>query len=141
MAGASGSLSMADLPDTALGADESKTRILGVRGRDLKDDILLMVKQENDLPMFVNLGKYSEVVQNQNEQEILEALEEIQKEDKATVSGYVSNYDIAEMIGKKQTAVKMAMSRLLRRDGGNMWKNYRVETKRGKDGGMRLIPR
>lgn len=62
MAGASGSIALADPPDADPLDPTQKMRILGIRGRDLDRDIMLAVHQGDDgMPGFVCDGAYVEV--------------------------------------------------------------------------------
>jgi AAA domain len=140
LAGASGSLVLADMPGTDPMDTSSKQRILGARGRDMTDDVLLCVRQEKDIPMFTCLGEYTEVQQTQSETAILEAVEEFQQEEGIPGHRYLLN-DIAEHLGIKRQAVKRAVSRMLEKPNGKFWKNYTVDVKRGRNGGIKLVER
>jgi AAA domain/Domain of unknown function (DUF6371) len=140
LAGASGSLVLADMPDADPLDPSNKQRILGARARDMKDDLMLCVQQEKDLPLFTCLGEYIAVQQTQNEKMILEAVEEFQQEDQ--ISGrYYNTAEISEHLGIKRQSVKRAITRMLDKPTGKMWKQCLVEVKRGKTGGIRLIQR
>jgi hypothetical protein len=135
LAGCSGSIAMADPPD-ADPLDESITmRVLGVRGRDLHKDLLLAVHQEKELAMFVCDGPYAQVRQTNMQVEILQALETLMPglED----GKYLSSAEIAEAMGQGRQAVKRCISRLLE-SGARTWKRYRIESKQGVKGGLRL---
>ncbi len=135
LAGCSGSIALADPPDVDQLQSENRMRVLGIRGRDLKDDILVAVRQREDMPYFENLGTYQEVKQSEAEAEILEALEELMQD--APADAYVTNADLAEALSKKQGTVKRAISRMLKANR-TRWKRYRLAVKRGKGGGVRL---
>ncbi len=137
LAGASGSIALADPPDADPFDTKAKTRLLAVRGRDLKEDLLLAVHQREDMPYFVSDGAYAEVRQTQAEAQIMEALEEMMTE---TEPGkYVSTDDLASALGKHRGTVKRAVTRMLAK-GRTTWKKSRVSVKRGKGGGVRLDP-
>lgn len=134
-AGASGSIALADPPDADPFDTKSKTRVLGIRGRDLADDILLAVHQEKDMPYFVSDGEYAEVRQTQVEAQLLEALEDLQQEIEA--GQYVTAEDLAAATGKTRETVKRSISRMISK-GRTLWKKRRVVAKRGRGGGLRL---
>jgi AAA domain len=137
LAGASGSIAFADPPDADRFNPKQKTRVLGIRGRDLKEDVLLAVHQREEMPYFVSDGEYAEVRQTQVEQQLLEALEELTAE--AGAEEYISAEDLASAVGKTRGTVKRAMTRMLSK-GRTHWKKARVVVKRGKGGGYRLEP-
>jgi hypothetical protein len=137
LAGCSGSIALADPPDCDPLDPKHKARVLGIRGRDLRDDIMLSVRQQPDLPMFVSEGPYLEVTQTKAEEELLRALEAAQPaegESKLMTSG-----DLADLVGKSQVAVKRTISRMAAAKR-TTWKTYRVIIKPGKNGGLRLEP-
>lgn len=137
LAGASGSIALADPPDQDPLDPTQKRRILGVRGRDLKDDVLLAVRQQSDMPYFLSEGPYIEVCQSEAETEILQALEELMP---GTGEGtYVTAEDLAAHLSKKRDAVKRAISRMLKKNR-TTWRTFRVTAKRGQGGGLRLDP-
>ena len=137
LAGASGSIALADPPDADPFDTKSKTRVLAIRGRDLKEDLLLAVHQREEMPAFVSDGPYNEVRQTQVEAQIMEALEELMTETPA--GQYVTTDDLASAIGKNRGTVKSAVTRMLSK-GRTRWKKSRVTAKRGKGGGLRLDP-
>jgi hypothetical protein len=136
-AGCSGSIALADPPDADPLDPKQKTRVLGVRGRDLKDDLLLAVHQREDMPYFVSDGEYMEVRQSQVEAELMEALEELMVD--TTAGKYVTAEDLASCTGKSRGTVKRAITRMVSK-GRTRWKKSRVTVKRGKKGGLRLDP-
>lgn len=135
LAGCSGSIALADPPDVDQLQSESRMRVLGIRGRDLKDDILLAIRQREEMPYFENLGPYQEVKQTEMEQELLEALEELMPD--TADDKYVTTTDLADELGKKRGTVQRAVSRMLKANR-TRWKKYRLAVKRGKGGGVRL---
>ena len=132
LAGCSGSIVMADPPDREAGEDESKVRLLGFRGRDLRDDILLAVEQE-ETGMFRNLGNWTAVAATAAEKEILEAVIEMHQE---SPGSWIKSKVIAETIGKQAGTVQRTITRMLRAKH-DTFQGYRVETMTGK--GLRLV--
>lgn len=138
LAGASGSIALADKPDADPLDMRNKTRVLGIRGRDLENDHLLAVRQGcNGMPYFVSDGVYIEVEQTDAENEVLEALEELMRE--IEPGKYVSAATLAEHLGQQRNAVKRTITRMLNK-GRLTWKSWRITSKRGKEGGLRLEP-
>lgn len=138
MAGCSGSIVLADPPGTDPMESKDKTRILGVRGRDLRDDLLLAVQQREEMASFFSLGPYTEVRQTQAEEEILLALEELQS---GLGDGeYITAADIADQLGKRKDTVKRAISRLVANPARKSWRRWHVVSKPGRNGGIRLDP-
>lgn len=136
LAGASGSIALADPPDADRFNPKQKTRVLGIRGRDLKEDVLLAVHQSEVMPYFVSDGEYAEVRQSQTEAELLEALEQLMLE---APDRFVSAEEIGDAVGKTRGTVKRALSRMFKK-GRTTWKRQRVTVKHGKGGGYRLEP-
>lgn len=135
LAGASGSIVLADPPDTDPMDTSSRLRVLAVRGRDLRDDLLLAVHQDEDFPRWVVDGPYTEVRQTNAENEILMALEDLMGDEEC--GAYVAAEDLAGSTGKSRDNVKRIISRMLK-NGRKIWKQYRVLSKRGRNGGLRL---
>jgi hypothetical protein len=137
LAGVSGSMTLVDPPDADPFDTKAKTRVFAVRGRDLKEDLLLAVHQREGMPYFDSDGPYVEVRQTQAETEILAALEELMIE---TAAGeYVSTEELASAIAKHRGTVKRTVSRMVAK-GRTLWKKSRITVKRGKGGGLRLDP-
>jgi len=132
LAGCSGSLVMADPPNREVGDDEDKVRLLGIRGRDLRDDILLAVEQD-ETGMFRSLGAWTAFAATAAELEILEAALEMRVENP---EGWIRSKAIADAIGKQGGAVQKAISRMLKANR-NTWQGYRIETRPSK--GLRLV--
>jgi len=53
------------------------------------------------------------------------------------IGGYVTTTELAEQMGKSAAAVKRCISRMVAKNL-TTWRNYRIEVKRGKGGGIRL---
>jgi hypothetical protein len=136
MAGVSGSIAMADPPDVSQLDGTSRVKVLGIRGRDLTDDILLSIENAKDDPVFKNRGEWAEVQQTRNEDDLLEAVSELQ-EDRDT-GAYITNNEIAKHLGMRSGTVKRAISRMLE-SGRTEWRGRGVQTKSGRSGGTRLV--
>jgi hypothetical protein len=137
LAGASGSITLADPPDADPFDPKQRTRVLGVRGRDLVEDVLLAVHQEKDLAHFLSDGPYAEVRQTEAEQDILRALEELMAGTEQ--EQYVTTEDLAAAAGKSRENVKRTITRMLSK-GRTTWGKSRIVAKRGRHGGLRLDP-
>lgn len=132
VAGASGSIALAEPPDADPLMTDATTRVFGVRGRDLEHDVLLAVHQDKELPRFISDGPYREVVQSQAETEVLEALQQC-----STPEEWVPAGDIGGLCGKAAKTVNRVLARMILK-GRRRWKEYRLESKSGKGGGYRL---
>jgi hypothetical protein len=134
IAGCSGSIAIADPPDRDPFDTTNRRRVLGIRGRDLKDDVMLAIRQETDMPYFVSEGPYREVKQTEGENEILEALEQDFEPGK-----FATTRALADAIGKNHSTTKNIVNRMLKMRR-TLWKQYRVTVKRGTGGGIKLEP-
>ena len=132
MAGASGSIVLADPPGHDPTDTENRVRVLGIRGRDITNEYLLAVKQD-DFAVFQNLGPYVDHRKTEAEEEILEALEEMREEDP---EAWHTSGDVAAWLGKNAGSVKRTISRMMKK-GARAWKHYTVETR--KKVGIRLL--
>lgn len=135
LAGASGQLVLANYPDSDPLDTSERKRLLAVRGRDLDDDLTLVVEHEKT-GTFKNCGAYFKVRQADAEQQVLEAIEELQAD---AGEEWISVRDVAEHAGNTINAVKKALARMRKRNEF-VWKHWRIETKKGKGGGVRLAP-
>lgn len=135
LAGASGQLVLANYPDSDPLDTSERKRLLAVRGRDLDDDLTLVVEHEK-CGTFKNCGPYFKVRQADAEQQVLEAIEELQAD---AGEEWISLRDVAEHAGNTTNAVKKALGRMRKRNEF-VWKSWRIETKKGKGGGVRLAP-
>ena len=134
LAGASGSIVLADPPDADPLDPSQRMRVLAVRARDLRDEVLLAVEQRAETSWFHSLGPFIEVRQTQAEDDVLHAVEEIQGGD---ADEYVSAGDVAEHLGRRRETIKRTLGRMLK-GGRTTWKQYRILAKRGREGGYRL---
>jgi hypothetical protein len=135
LAGASGQLVLANYPDTDPLDPSERKRLLAVRARDLDDDLTLVVEHEK-CGTFKNCGPYFQVRQADSEQQVLEAIEELQAE---AGEEWISVREVAEQATLTPNAVKKALGRMRKRNEF-VWKQWRIETKKGKGGGVRLTP-
>jgi len=139
LAGCSGSIVLADMPGADPLNTENKDRVLGLRGRDLRDDIVLAVRQRPEDACFESLGTYQAVAQTQSEEEILEALEELCQE--LAPDAYVTTDELAKHVGRKAPTIKRALSRMMKKPDRRFWRTYRISAKPGRKGGLRLDPK
>jgi hypothetical protein len=132
VAGVTTSAVLADHPDRdPLGLDEPR-RIWAVRGRHMKDTAEQLTLTE--MLSFKLDGTFFEQRQTDLQVRILEAVEAMQEGD-----AFVAVEDIAAESGTSKQAVKNAL-RAMRRDPAKLiWKGRRVETRRGRNGGVRLV--
>lgn len=133
MAGATGGLAMSDPPGVNPLDGPTRQRVLGLRGRDMRDDIMLMIEQEASGDFKV-LGRYHDIRQTEIEDELLRAALELQNEGG---DGPITSSAISEHVEKRHGAVKRALSRM-KAKGRTEWGAYRVEVAAGRGGGVRL---
>lgn len=134
MAGASGSFVLSDPPDKDPNDTESRTRVLGIRGRDITEEFLFMLEQGQGIPSFKNLGAYILVQQTMAEREILDTLKELDEEEK---NQWHTARDIADALGKPSGAVQRAITRMMKK-GPVTIEGRKVETR--KKLGIRIVP-
>jgi AAA domain-containing protein/uncharacterized protein DUF3854 len=132
LAGASGSLSMADAPDADPTKPISGARLLGIRGRDVEHERTLVIQQEGGVA-FTSKGDYHEVQQTENEEELLQGLLELSQEKKP--GEFVTTKELAAHFGKKENTVKTALKRMTKA-GRRTWNGYALRPKHGV--GLRL---
>lgn len=134
LAGASGSIVLADPPYADNRRDRCK--VLGIRGRDIIDEQLLAVHQD-EFAIFHSLGPYSEHQQTETEVEILTALEAMAETEP---EAWQTSKKLAVYLSKNTGAVQRAVTRMIRahritwRGKNGSWN---VETLQKK--GIRLI--
>lgn len=138
LAAASGQLVLTNCPGFE-DSPELKMRQASWRGRDLIDDMNWALQQGTgqDLPLFCYRGDLGDVVQNQAELAILNAVEAIAEEERT--ERYISCAEIAEEIGKSRDTVKRSVSRMFRTGTQRFHKGKLVDHKRGSNGGIRLV--
>lgn len=138
LAGASGSIALADPPDADPFDTNNKQRILAVRARDLKDETLLAVHQERDTARFVCDGVFQEVRQTKAEAELMETIEDLMPTTPS--KQYITTADIADTIGVNRASGKVTLARMQKK-GRIFWKDFKLVVKRGAKGGVRLDPK
>jgi hypothetical protein len=129
VAGVTVSIVLADHPDAE--RPDDPRRVLAIRGRPLRDQQLII---EFSADGFNMLGDFFEVRQTAIETEALTALEALQGGD----DRWVTLQEIAEYIGGKLPAVKNTFWRM-EQHKRRTWKQWRIERKPGKGGGVRLV--
>lgn len=130
VAGASGSIVLADPPGADPLDTEQRMRVLAVRGRDLDADKMLAVHQEKDVPYFLSDGVYREVVQSKAEDQIMEALREVSEQ--LGDDDYAKSNEIAARTDMTQSTVRQYLCRMARKP------QYQLKVKTGPKGGYRL---
>lgn len=136
LAGASGSIVLADPPHISIRRDPCK--VLGIRGRDINGDSLLAVRQD-DYGIFQSLGPYEEHMQTETELDILEALESMAETEP---DAWKTSKQLAIYLSKSGGSVQRAITRMIKarrvswRGKNGTWI---IETLKGK--GLRLIPK
>ena len=136
LAGCSGSAVLTNLPDADPLNTSERRRIFAVRGRDLDDDICVVVLHDKHTGTFSMVGKYYEVRQADVEQLVLEAIAELQPE---AGEGWIPIHEVAAQADLSKNAVKLAFFRM-RKANRTTWNGQRLETKKGRGGGVRLVP-
>lgn len=134
MAGASGSFVLSDPPDKDPNDTESRTRVLGIRGRDIIDEYLLVLEQGQGIPSFKNLGPFQLVQQTKLERQILDTLKEL---DEDAPGGWHKAADIANEMGVKFGGIQRAITRMMKK-GPVTVEGRQVETR--KKLGIRIVP-
>jgi hypothetical protein len=133
LAGASGSWVLLEMPGTDPNDSNVRQRRMGMRGRDLEEDIDLVVSRVQGNPTFVSEGAYTEVAQSQVELEILREL--LGQMEGRAEDEYVTTAELAHGLAKGREAVKRAVSRMAA-SGRVKWNGYRITIRTGK--GLRL---
>ena len=132
VAGASGSIVIADPPGTDPLDPGQRLRVLGVRGRDLDHDVMLAVHQEKDMPYFLSDGIFREVAQTNAEHHVLEALKELMAQ--LGEEDFATSTDVAAAAGMSVSTVRWHLCRMAQRS------HYGLKVKLGRKGGYRLSP-
>ena len=133
LAGASGSWVLLEMPGTDPNDTNLRQRRMGMRGRDLEEDVDLVVSRAPGSPAFVSEGAYTEVAQSQVEVEILKEL--LEQMEECEEHEYVTTLQLAQGLGKPHAGVKKACSRMVA-NGRVKWNGYRITARPGR--GMRL---
>jgi hypothetical protein len=127
LAGASGSIVVADPPGHDPMDSDSRIRVLGIRGRDVTGDHLIAIQQRDD-GAFESLGKWSDYCLTESQQQIVDALIEINEE---SAGQWITTKEVAQWIGKSPGGVKRAISRMTRA-GLKTHSGYRFEVKKSQ---------
>jgi hypothetical protein len=127
LAGASGSIVLADPPGHDPMDTESRIRVLGIRGRDISGDHLLAVEQ---LPTgaFESLGVWTSYQLTDVQEHLCEALLEINED---APGQWITTKELAQWVGKTAGAVKRAISRM-QKAGVREFKGFRIEVKKSQ---------
>jgi hypothetical protein len=125
LAGASGSIVIADPPGHDPMNSDSKVRVLGIRGRDINDDHLIAIEQCKN-GAFESRGKWAAYVITEVQEQIWDALIEISKE---SPGNWIPAKEVAQWIHKTPGAVQRAVSRMVSA-GRLSHKGHRMETKK-----------
>lgn len=127
LAGASGSIVIADPPGHDPMDSESRVRVLGIRGRDINGEHLIAIEQRQT-GEFVSLGKWTGYVQSESETEICDALIEINSD---SPGQWIKAKEVGAWINKSGGSVSKAISRMISA-GRIRYKDYRIETKKSQ---------
>lgn len=125
LAGASGSIVIADPPGHDPMDTESRVRVLGIRGRDINGDHLLAIEQQKD-GSFKCHGKWNEYAVTEAQEQICTALLEINEE---SPGQWITSKEVARWLGKSPGAVQRSITRMSKA-GRLSFNGYRFETKK-----------
>lgn len=132
--GATGSIVLHDPEGADLLDPRQKQRILSIEGRDMSEDISIGVHQDQQA-RFVNDGVWYEVRQTQAENLLLEALKVQHEALGFDLVTWITAKQLAEYTGRSVASVKRTLSRT---KGNRVWKEFRLLSKLGREGGYRL---
>lgn len=135
LAGASGSIVLADPPDHDPMDTKSRFCVLGIRGRDIMHEHLIAL-EHTDYGSFNSLGTWAHFSQSEAQKEIWDAAIEI-AETQAITNAWIQIKEIAEVVGKKYQTVKRGISRMAKDPKNLIYNGYRMDVKRGE--GIRLV--
>jgi hypothetical protein len=135
LAGASGSIVMADLPDADRLDPTEKRRLLGVRGRDVEEEVLIVLNRNGT--RFVNEGEYHAIEQTQAEQEFLRELLEWHENGDLGEGEFASTKELAAKLSIRADGLRHTIAKMIK-SGRTTWKGYRIVTRTGRNGGVRL---
>src|SRR5690606_4874991 len=96
LAGASGSIVLADPPGHDPMDTDSRVRVLGIRGRDINGDHLLAIEQQKD-GTFTALGNWSEYAVTEVQEQICTAILEINEE---SPGQWITSKEVAKWLSK-----------------------------------------
>lgn len=131
VAGASGSIVLADPPGSDPLDTDQRTRVLAIRGRDLTADKMLAVEQQKEMPCFLSNGPYREVVQSKAEDQLMTAVREITAQ--LEEGEYATSSDIAASAGMSTNTARQYLCRMARLT------RYGLKVKQGRKGGYRVV--
>lgn len=137
LAGCSGSIVLTSLPDADPMDTSERRRVFAVRARDVDDDLALILEHDRKSGTFRKLGRYFEVRQAAAEVEVLKALEELYAE--VAAGEWLPISELAAAASTSAQAVKNALHRM-RKGNRLVWNGRRIESKKGRKGGVRLVP-
>lgn len=127
LAGASGSIVLADPPNHDPMDSESRIRVLGIRGRDISGDHLIAVEQMSN-GAFESRGPWVNYAQTDAEQQICAALVEINAQSPGT---WMTAKEVGNWISKSAGNVQRAVHRMISANR-NRYEDFRIETKKGQ---------
>lgn len=127
LAGASGSIVLADPPGHDPMDTESRIRVLGIRGRDISGDHLIAVEQ-TESGAFESRGVWTSFQLTAVQEQLCEALVEINED---APGAWITTKDLAQWVNKTAGAVKRAISRM-QKAGVREFKGYRIEVKKSQ---------
>jgi hypothetical protein len=127
LAGASGSIVIADPPGHDPMETESKVRVLGIRGRDINGDHLIAIEQ-TETGAFESRGKWNEYALTEAQEQIIDALIEMNEENQGA---WITTKEIAMWLGKSAGSVKRAVSRM-NRSGIKNRNGFKFEVKKSQ---------
>jgi RecA-family ATPase len=127
VAGATGSIVLADLPDKDIHEEEDYQRVVALRGRHIRDEVLQIELRNGKAQL---LGSYIEMKQSETQQDVLNALESLLRERGwPTKEAWATFKEIAQELGKHERTVA-ASFKTMRKDPAKLrWKDHAVVTK------------
>jgi hypothetical protein len=132
MAGVSGMIALVDPPGHQAIDLEARARILGFRGRDIRDHMLVV--EQSDSGAFKSLGKWTAYQQTQTELGIWKAAIELTE---TTPDSWIPIADIAEATGKKTGATQRSIHRMLKAGRGT-FEGWEAKVEKGPGKGLKL---
>lgn len=127
LAGASGSIVLADPPGHDPMDTESRIRVLGIRGRDITGDHLLAVEQMGN-GAFESRGVWTSFQLTDVQEQLCDALVEITED---APGQWITTKELAQWVSKTAGAVKRAISRM-QKSGVHQYKGWRIEVKKSQ---------
>lgn len=127
LAGASGSIVIADPPGHDPMDTDSRIRVLGIRGRDISGDHLIAIEQMTT-GAFESRGAWTNFAQTDAEEQICAALIEINEQ---APDQWMTAKEVGAWISKSGGTVQRTITRMLKANR-NQYDGFRIETKKGK---------